>query len=67
MDYDTKRLAALGKRMQRLREDADALRPQLTEEILAALHAGVRQVDIVKMTGYTRDAIRQMARRADQQ
>jgi hypothetical protein len=65
MEYDTKRLASLGKRMQRLREDVDALRPQLAEEILSALDAGVRQVDIVKMTGYTRDAIRQMARRAE--
>jgi hypothetical protein len=40
VDYDTKRLAALGKRMQRLREDVDALRPQLAEEILAALRPG---------------------------
>lgn len=63
MGYDTTRLAQLGKRMQRLRDDTEALRPDLHAEILAALAAGIRQVEVVKMTGYTRDAIRQLARR----
>lgn len=64
MTYDATRLRQLGKRMQRLRDDTEALRPDLHAEILAALAAGVRQVDIVKATGYTRDAIRQLARRS---
>lgn len=60
MAYDTAQLARLGKRHQQLRTEMEAVRPELTAEILAAVEAGVRQVDIVKMTGYTRDAIRQM-------
>ena len=63
MGYDTTRLAQLGKRHQKLREEAEAVRVQLAAEILAAVDADVRQVDIVKATGYTRDAIRQMAKR----
>jgi hypothetical protein len=58
--YDMMNLAQLGRRHQRLRADLEALRPQLRAEIRAAAAAGVRQVDIVKATGYTRDMVRQI-------
>lgn len=64
MGYDATRLNQLGKRMRRLRDETETLRPDLHAEILAALAAGVRQVEIVKATGYTRDAIRQLVNRA---
>ncbi len=66
MDYDTTRLAQLGRRHQKLRDDLDALRPDLAEEIRAAHAAGMAQVDIVKATGYTRDQVRQICLPPDQ-
>lgn len=60
MAYDPTRLAQLGKRHQRLTEDLKTLRPELHDEIRAAHDAEVPQVEIVKLTGYTRDQVRQI-------
>jgi hypothetical protein len=60
MGYDLNRLASLGLRHQRLRADLNALRPELAEEIRAATAAGVAQTEIVRLTGYTRDQVRQI-------
>jgi AcrR family transcriptional regulator len=39
-------------------------RSRLAEAIVAAARAGVRQVDIVRVTGYTRERVRQICRAA---
>jgi len=59
-DWD--KLKQLGRKHQRLRADLDALRPELAEEIRAAVRAGIPQVEIVKITGYTRDRVRTIVR-----
>ena len=43
-------------------QGADQARDALHEAILAALDAGIRQSEIVRITGYTRERIRQIAR-----
>ncbi len=60
MDYDSTRLAQLGRRHQRLRADLEALRPGLADEIRLAAAAGVPQAEIAAMSGYTRDQVRQI-------
>ncbi len=60
MTYDRTRLDQLGKKMQRLRAELEALRPDLADEIRTAHEAGLPQVEIVKATGYTRDQVRQI-------
>lgn len=62
MDHDVTRLAALGEEHQKTRAAYEAARDALLPEVLGAIAAGVRQVDIVKMTGLTRERIRQIAR-----
>lgn len=62
MAYDTSRLADLGDRHQQTRAAYEQARDELLPEVHAALAAGVRQVDIVKMTGLTRERIRQIER-----
>ncbi|WP_433720399.1 hypothetical protein ACQP2Y_35435 [Actinoplanes sp. CA-051413] len=42
------------------REKVDQARADLAEEIRAADRAGMRQVDIVAATGYSRERIRQI-------
>jgi hypothetical protein len=54
--------------LARLRADqerTDATRKELHTAILDALHAGVRQADIARATGYSRERLRQLARKAD--
>lgn len=50
------------------RTDAEAelaaARDALHDQIVAALAAGTRQVDIVRVTGYTREQVRRIARSA---
>jgi hypothetical protein len=55
-------LQQVGRRFQRLRTEAEALRPTVAEKIRAAAQAGVAQVEIVKATGYTRDQVRKIAK-----
>lgn len=40
----------------------DAIRPRLAAAIVAATKAGVRQTEIVRVTGYTRERVRQILR-----
>lgn len=44
------------------RDKVDRARAELAEEIRAADRAGIRQVDIVTATGYSRERIRQIVR-----
>ncbi len=43
---------------------ADSAREDLANAIIQAARDGVRQVDIVKATGYTRERVRQICRQA---
>lgn len=52
------RTRSLGRRYRKLRDELDELRPELAAAIRADAAAGVRQVDIVKATGYTREMVR---------
>lgn len=63
MDTIERRLAAAAKAHQKAQARADDTREQLHAAILAAVDAGMRQVDIVRITGYTRERIRLLVRR----
>ena len=58
--YDPTQLHDLGRRFRKLRAQLAYLRPELVAEIRAAADAGVPQVEIVQVTGYTRDQVRQI-------
>lgn len=60
MDYDPSRLTKLGAKFQRLRAELEAVRPDLADEIRTAHEAGMPQVEIVRLTGYTRELVRQI-------
>jgi hypothetical protein len=60
MTYDPARLIQLGKRHRKLRDDLEAVRPELADEIRTAHAAGMPQVEIVAASGYTRDQVRQI-------
>ncbi len=60
MTYDTKRLARLGSAHIEARATYEAAREAMLPEVRAAIRAKVKQVDIVKMTGLTRERIRQI-------
>ncbi len=62
MTYDTRRLAQLGARHQDARAAYESAKAEMLPEVEAAIRANVRQVDIVKMTGLTRERIRQIER-----
>jgi hypothetical protein len=61
MAEPSKALLAAARRRARALEELEASRVQLAELIPAELAAGVRQVDIVKATGYTREQVRRIA------
>jgi hypothetical protein len=61
------RLSELGRRHRRLRAELAAIRPELAREIRAAHAAGIAQVDIVHMTGYTRDGVRRICAAAGEE
>jgi DNA-binding CsgD family transcriptional regulator len=46
------------------RADAEQRRLQLAEAIVAAYLAGMRQVEIIRRTGYSREQVRTILRRA---
>lgn len=46
--------------------EREETRAELHAAIVAALGAGIRQAELVRMTGYTRERIRQIARDARQ-
>lgn len=66
MTYDTTRLAKLGSLRQRHERAIKELRPELTQEIRAADEAGVDQIEIVRLTGYTRERVRTICLPPDQ-
>ena len=51
---------SLGKIYKRARAETERIRPLLAEAIRQAHALGVRQVDIVRATGYTRDQVRKI-------
>lgn len=58
---DTERnLRQLGAKRQHIEQELKDLRPVLADAIRAASRDGVKQVDIVKATGYTREMIRRI-------
>jgi hypothetical protein len=59
-------LAALAERLRREQAKADATRAELHAAIVKALAEGMRQVDVVRATGYTRERLRQLAEAARQ-
>ncbi|WP_435120767.1 hypothetical protein [Micromonospora tulbaghiae] len=63
-DYDLSRLAELGERHARERAALEKTRAELAPEVVAAAQAGVKQGDIVKASGYTRERVRQICRAA---
>ena len=64
MTFDAGRLSALGRRNRKLNSDLRDLRKELVPEVLAAARAGVRQVEIVELSGYTREHVRRLCRAA---
>lgn len=58
--YDLTELRALGRKRQRLMEQLEELRPEIEREIYQAAHAvpPVPQVDIIKITGCSRETVR---------
>jgi hypothetical protein len=50
----------LGAKRVKLEAELEAVRTELPEAVRAATQEGMRQVDIVKATGYTREMIRRM-------
>jgi hypothetical protein len=65
MDQDTARdhLRAAGQEYQAVRASLDAARENLYPAVIEALRAGLRQVEIVRLSGYTREHVRKIARR----
>jgi len=60
--YDPTRLKQLGDRNKAIRAEQARLREELIPEIRAAADAGVSQAEIVAITGYTRETVRQIVR-----
>lgn len=65
-EFDLTPLRQAGARHKRLRRDLEAIRPELAERIREAHAAGVPQVEIAEMSGYTRDQVRQISLPPDQ-
>lgn len=59
-DRARKRLAAVGVEYRGMRDDLDKVRAQLVPAIEAAIETGMRQVEIVELTGLTREYIRRI-------
>lgn len=56
--HDLKRLTALGKEHKKLAARLEEIRPELEEEIRTAAEAGVEQVKLIELSGYTRNTVR---------
>lgn len=56
----TDTLRRLGAKRQKLETELEAVRAELPDAVRAAAEEGMRQVDMVKATGYTREMIRRM-------
>lgn len=62
--YDARRLAELGAERTELTERLAKNRPEWLAQILAAKAAGVGTVEIARLAGITRDAVRQLLNNA---
>ncbi len=62
MTYNPKRLAKLGSAHIEARATYEAARDAMLPEVESALRAKVKQVEIVKLTGLTRERIRQIGK-----
>lgn len=60
--YDPDLITQLGKRRKRAMAELEEIRTPLNDQIVAAGREGVRQADLVKTTGITRDNIRKLWR-----
>jgi len=58
MDYDTYELGFQARRVADLRAELAAARAELIQQIRGAAAAGVPQVEIMRITGYSRDQAR---------
>lgn len=63
--YDLSTLDKLGEEYEQIQTRLKDLRADLHREVLAAHNAGVQQVQIVKASRYTREAVRTIIRGAD--
>jgi ribosome-binding protein aMBF1 (putative translation factor) len=50
------------ERIRKAREEADTARATLAEAIVTEAQAGTRQVEIIRVTGYSRERVRQILR-----
>lgn len=57
-------LDEVAREYQAAKAALDDARPRLATAIVAAARAGVRQSEIVRVTGYTRERVRQICRSA---
>lgn len=57
-------LEAAAARFRNASDEIDQARAELADEIVKAARARVRQVHIVRITGYTRERVRQICRAA---
>jgi predicted transcriptional regulator len=57
-------LERIGARYKALTAELVELRPQLASAIVKAAKAGTRQTDLARLSGYTRERIRQICRAA---
>lgn len=60
----TEKLEAAAKAFRRAESRANEARAQLMKAITEAADSGVPQVEIVRITGYTRERIRQIVAKA---
>ncbi|WFE46298.1 hypothetical protein [Verrucosispora sp. WMMD1129] len=58
------RLEQAAKAYRRAKEALDKARPELAEAIVEAAREGMRQAEIVRVTGYTREQVRRICRAA---
>jgi uncharacterized protein (DUF2336 family) len=56
--------AKLRPRLAAAQKKLTELRPQIADAIVEAAREGMRQADIVRITGYTRERVRQICRGA---
>lgn len=61
-EYDTGKLATLGRQRRKLNADLAENRREIIPEVIKALRAGVPQVRVVELSGYTREQIRRLDR-----
>lgn len=57
-----KRLTAAGAEYQAVRDTLASARAQLHPAIVDAIHAGLKQAEIVKLSGFSREYIRRIER-----